>query len=169
MNPTTPTVNNIYTPRQRYTLLIVALIVIGLLALYGLLGYLTAFLGAGILYVVFRPWFTALVHKRKWNRALVTVLLIVFAVVVLVIPFFGLTSLLIDRVRELAQHTDEILAVVQRIERRLGVQVTEQAQVRQRYRHRGLDALYHVLPIYAGGSFLGGCASLPALSRKHNE
>jgi predicted PurR-regulated permease PerM len=131
MNPTTPTVNNIYTPRQRYTLLIVALIVIGLLALYGLLGYLTAFLGAGILYVVFRPWFTALVHKRKWNRALVTVLLIVFAVVVLVIPFFGLTSLLIDRVRELAQHTDEILAVVQRIERRLGVQVTEQAQVRQ--------------------------------------
>jgi predicted PurR-regulated permease PerM len=131
MTPTSSNQTNIYTPRQRYTLLIVALVVIGLLALYGLLGYLTAFLGAGILYVVFRPWFTALVHKRHWNRTLVTVMLIVFAVVVLVIPFFGLTSLLIDRVRELAQHTDEILAVVQRIERRLGVQVTEQAQVRQ--------------------------------------
>ena len=122
---------NIYTPRQRYLLLITTLIVLGLLTLYGLLGYLTAFLGAGILYVVLRPWFTALVHKYKWNRTLVTVLLLLFAVVVLIIPFFALTSLLIDKVRIVAQNTDQILATVQGIERKLGVQVTQQAQVRQ--------------------------------------
>ncbi len=122
---------NIYTPRQRYLLLIITLVVLGLLALYGLLGYLTAFLGAGILYVVLRPWFTALVHKRKWNRPFVTVLLLLFAVVVLIIPFFALTSLLIDKVRIVAQNTDQILATVQGIERKLGVQVTQQAQVRQ--------------------------------------
>jgi predicted PurR-regulated permease PerM len=122
---------NIYTPRQRYVLLIITLIVLGLLALFGMLEYLTAFLGAGILYVVLRPWFAALVHKRHWNRTLVTTMLLVFAIVVLIIPFFALTSLLIDRVRELTQHTDEILAVVQRLERKLNIQVTEQAQVRQ--------------------------------------
>ncbi|MFD1871746.1 AI-2E family transporter [Hymenobacter bucti] len=121
---------NIYSPRQRYLLLIVTLIVLGLLTLYGLLGYLTAFLGAGILYVVLRPWFTALVHKRKWNRTLVTVMLLLFAVVVLIIPFFALTSLLIDKVRIVAQNTDQILATVQGIERKLGMQVTDQAQVR---------------------------------------
>jgi predicted PurR-regulated permease PerM len=128
-----PTVaeTNIYTPKQRYVLLIIALVVIGLLALFGLLDYLTAFLGAGILYVVLRPWFTALVHRRHWNRTLVTALLLLFATVVLIIPFFALTSLLIDRVRELSQHTDEILQTVQRIERKLGVQVTQQDQVRQ--------------------------------------
>jgi predicted PurR-regulated permease PerM len=129
MSLTTET--NIYSPRQRYLLLIVTLVVLGLLTLYGLLGYLTAFLGAGILYVVLRPWFTALVHKRKWSRTFVTVLLLVFAVVVLIIPFFALTSLLIDKVRIVAQNTDQILATVQGIERKLGVQVTEQAQVRQ--------------------------------------
>ncbi|MGI4738895.1 MAG: AI-2E family transporter [Janthinobacterium lividum] len=125
------TETNIYSPRQRYLLLIVTLVVLGLLTFYGLLGYLTAFLGAGILYVVLRPWFTALVHKRKWNRTFVTVLLLLFAVVVLIIPFFALTSLLIDKVRIVAQNTDQILATVQGIERKLGVQVTEQAQVRQ--------------------------------------
>ncbi len=125
------TETNIYSPRQRYLLLIVTIVVLGLLTFYGLLGYLTAFLGAGILYVVLRPWFTALVHKRKWNRTLVTVLLLLFAVVVLIIPFFALTSLLIDKVRIVAQNTDQILAAVQGIERKLGVQVTEQAQVRQ--------------------------------------
>lgn len=127
----TNTETNIYSPRQRYLLLIVTLVVLGLLTLYGLLGYLTAFLGAGILYVVLRPWFTALVHKRKWNRALVTVLLLLFALVVLIIPFFALTSLLIDKVRIVAQNTDQILATVQGIERKLGMNVTDQAQVRQ--------------------------------------
>ena len=126
-----PAETNIYTPRQRYLLLIVTLVVLGVLALYGMLSYLTAFLGAGILYVVLRPWFTALVHKRKWNRTLVTVLLLLFAVVVLIIPFFALTSLLIDRVRVLVQNTDQILQTVQQIERKLCMQVTQQAQVRQ--------------------------------------
>jgi predicted PurR-regulated permease PerM len=126
-----PLETNIYSPRQRYLLLIVTVVLLGLLTFYGLLSYLTAFLGAGILYVVLRPWFTALVHKRKWNRTLVTVLLLVFALVVLIIPFFALTSLLIDKVRIAAQNTDQILATVQGIERKLGMQVTDQAQVRQ--------------------------------------
>lgn len=126
-----PAETNIYTPHQRYVLLIITLVVLGLLALFGLLEYLTAFLGAGILYVVLRPWFTALVHKRHWNRTLVTVLLLVFSLVVLIIPFFALTSLLIDKVRIAAQNTDQILTTVQGIERKLGVQVTQQAQVRQ--------------------------------------
>ena len=122
---------NVYSPRQRFTLLIITLLLLGLLAVFGLLQYLTAFLGAGILYVALRPWFTALVHKRGWNRTFVTVLLLVFAVVVLVIPFFALSSLLIDRLRELTKHTDEILLVVQRIERKLGMQVTQETNVRQ--------------------------------------
>lgn len=126
-----PTETNIYTPHQRFLLLIVALVLLGVLALFGLLQYLTAFLGAGILYVVFRPWFTALVHKRGWNRTLVTVLLLLFAVVVLVIPFFALTSLLIDRIQNLTQNTDQILLVVQRIERKVGMQVTQEDNVRQ--------------------------------------
>ncbi|RZK30359.1 MAG: AI-2E family transporter [Hymenobacter sp.] len=122
---------NIYSPRQRFTLLIITVVLLGLLAFFGLLQYLTAFLGAGILYVVLRPWFTALVHRRNWNRTLVTVLLLVFAMVVLVIPFFALTSLLIDRVATLARNTDQILLVVQRIERKVGMQVTQENQVRQ--------------------------------------
>ena len=126
-----PTETNIYSPRQRFILLIITLVVLGLLALFGILQYLTAFLGAGILYVVLRPWFTALVHRRGWNRTLVTVLLLLFAIIVLVIPFFALSSLLISRVTELARHPDQILAAVQSVERKVGMQVTQENQVRQ--------------------------------------
>ena len=102
-----------------------------MLVLFGLLQYLTTFLGAGILHVVLRPWFTALVHKRGWNRTLVTVLLLLFAVVVLVILFLALTSLLIDRIQNLTQNTDQISLVVQRIERKVGTRVTQIGDVRQ--------------------------------------
>ena len=44
--------NNIYTPHQRY-------VGLGGLALYGLGSYGLALLGAGIVFVVLRPWFTA--------------------------------------------------------------------------------------------------------------
>ncbi len=142
---------NIYTPRQRHVLLIASVIALGLLAVFGLLQYLTAFLGAGILYVVFRPWFAALVHRRHWNRRLVTVLLLVFAVVVLVIPFFALTTMLIGRLSELVRHTDEILAVVQRIERKVDLHVTEQNNVRQLLQ-QGAVRLSQWLPTLASGA-----------------
>ncbi|MEJ7659985.1 MAG: hypothetical protein WKG07_10380 [Hymenobacter sp.] len=85
---------NIYTPASVTCCSLPRWWLLGVLALYGVLQYLTAFLGAGILYVVLRPWFTAWCTARHWNRTFVTVLLLLFAVVVLVIPFFALTSLL---------------------------------------------------------------------------
>ena len=89
-----PAATNIYTPRQRYLLLIATLVVLGVLALYGLLEYLTAFLGAGILYVVLRPWFTALVHRRRLEPAGSSRCgLLLFAFVVHhSCPFFALTG-----------------------------------------------------------------------------
>ena len=90
-------VENIYTPRQRYVLLVASLLGLAGLMLLGLAQYLTAFLAAGILFVVFRPWWVALVHKRRWNARLVTIGILLVTVVVLVIPFYSLSSLLLDR------------------------------------------------------------------------
>ena len=47
--------DNIFTPRQRHVLLIVVLVLLSALVLFGLAGYVSAFLGAGILYVTLRP------------------------------------------------------------------------------------------------------------------
>lgn len=123
--------DTIYTARQQYWLLVLSLVVLAGLILLGLLDYITAFLGAGILYVVFRPWFTALVHRRGWNRTLVTVSLLLFAVVVLVIPFFALSSLLLDRIRHYAQNTAPLMELIARAERLTGYSLTDGQNVRQ--------------------------------------
>ncbi len=124
-------VENIYTPRQRHMLLVASLAGLVGLMVAGLAQYLTAFLAAGILFVVFRPWWVALVYRRRWNRRLVAILLLLTTVVVLVIPFYALSSLLIDRLLAFAKHPDEVLAVLHKLENATGFRMTEQQNVRQ--------------------------------------
>ena len=121
---------NIFTPSQRHVLLLVLLVALGGLVLFELAGYLSAFLGAGILYMVLRPWFGALVYRRGWNRQLVTVLLLLFTTVVLVIPFYALISMLMDRLRHIGQYTGQVLVVVHRLERLSGFSLTNEQDAR---------------------------------------
>ena len=124
-------VENIYTPRQRYVLLVASLLGLAALMVFGLAQYLTAFLAAGILFVVFRPWWINMVHKRRWNRRLVTVGILLVTLVVLVIPFYALTSLLLDRLIAFAQNPDRLLEAIHKIEKATGFKLTEQLNVRQ--------------------------------------
>ena len=124
-------VENIYTPRQRYVLLVASLIGLAALMVFGLAQYLTAFLAAGILFVVVRPWWVALVHQRRWSRQVVAGGILLVTVVVLVIPFYALTSLLLDRLIIFAQHPDRLLEVIHKLENATGFKLTEQLNVRQ--------------------------------------
>ena len=124
-------IENIYTPQQRHVLLIASLIALAGLMLTGVAQYITAFLAAGILFVVFRPWWLALVHRRGWNRTFVTVFILVTTVVVLVIPFYALSTLLIDRLVAFAKHPEVVLAAVHKLEKATGFHITERVNVRQ--------------------------------------
>lgn len=141
----------IYTPKQQRVLLITSLIIIGGFIIYGLSGYVSAFLGAGILYVVFRPWFTALVHKRNWNRQLVTTLLIIFSFVVIVMPFLTLSLLLIGRIQYYSQNADDILNLIHKGEELTGFKVTSPQNVRQIVQ-QGAGYASRLLPSLAGGA-----------------
>ncbi|MFD2784049.1 AI-2E family transporter [Hymenobacter rubripertinctus] len=121
---------NIYTPRQQYVLLILCLVGLSVLILVGLGSYITAFLGAGVLYVVLRPWFTALVHRRRWSRQLVTGGLLLFAFVVIILPFTALVFMLVNRIRLYAQDTSQIMVVLHTIEQKTGYQFTTENNVR---------------------------------------
>ncbi len=142
---------NIYTPQQQRVLLIASLLIIAGFIIFGLSGYISAFLGAGILYVVFRPWFTALAIKRHWNRSLVTALLIIFAFVVIILPFLTLSLLLIDRIQYYSQHTEDILGLVRKAEELTGYKITSQQNIQMVLRQGGTYAS-RLLPSLAGGA-----------------
>ncbi len=141
----------IYTARQQRVLLIVSLLIIGGFIIVGLSGYVTSFLGAGILYVVLRPWFTALVHRRKWNRTLVTIGLIVFSLLVIVLPFLALSLMLIDRIQYYSQHSEQILGLATKLEQLTNFKLTDQKNI-QTLISRGASFASSALPSVAGGA-----------------
>ncbi|MCC3155325.1 AI-2E family transporter [Hymenobacter sp. BT770] len=141
---------NIYSPQQQHLLLLSCLLGLAGLILFGLGGYVTGFLGAGILFVVLRPWFEALVHRRGWNRQLVTLALLTFALVVIILPFTALTLLLVNRVRHYAQDTSQIMGLLHAIERRTGYTFTNEQSIRSLVQ-QGVAWLSRQLPVLATG------------------
>ncbi len=141
----------IYTPRQQRLLLITSLVIIAGFIIYGLSGYISAFLGAGILYVVFRPWFTALAIKRGWSKPLVTTLIIIFSLVVIILPFLTLSILLIGRIQYYSQNADDILNLIHKGEELTGFKVTSPQNVRQIVQ-QGAGFASRLLPSLAGGA-----------------
>jgi len=122
---------NIYTPRQQRILLITSLVIIAGFIIYGLRHYATAFLGAAILFVVFRPWFHKLTTEKQWNKRLVTVLLMLFSLIVIVMPFAVLSGLLVDRIQEYARNPNQILDLVKQLEKATGFKITTEQNIRQ--------------------------------------
>jgi predicted PurR-regulated permease PerM len=143
--------SNIYTPQQQRILLIASLFIIAGFIVFGLNGYISAFLGAGILYVVLRPWFTALAIRRHWKRPLVAALLILFSFVVIILPFATLSLLLVDRIQYYSQHTEDILGLVKKVEDLTGYQITSQQNISSIAKQAGTYAS-RLLPSIAGSA-----------------
>jgi predicted PurR-regulated permease PerM len=143
--------SNIYTPRQQRVLLITSLLVIGGFIIVGLRGYVSAFFGAAIFYVIFKKPFYALVYRRKWNRQLVTVGIIVFSLLTVIIPFLILSLLLLDRIQFYAQDTSQILTLIKKGEELTGFKLSSQANIRQLVQ-QGAGFASSLLPSVAGGA-----------------
>jgi predicted PurR-regulated permease PerM len=76
----------IFTLKQRKNIIFVLLIALAAVIFFGLRDFLTAFLGAIILYVLLRPLFLYL--KKRFGRIVSAIILIVSSFVVIIIPFF---------------------------------------------------------------------------------
>ena len=143
--------NTIYTLKQQRILLITSLLILGGFIITGLSGYVSAFFGAAILYVIFRPVFYGLVYRKKWSRTWVTVGIILFSLFVIILPFLVLSLLLIDRIQYYSQNTDQILGLVRSAEELTGVQITSQQNI-QRILQQGGTFASRQLPSLAGGA-----------------
>lgn len=110
----------LYSPQQRRSIIVLITVALGLFLLWELKGLISAFLGAVVMYVLFRPlfgWFIVKARFRKWLSAL-TVILISF--LLLVLPFLVVGLMIGDKVQELITHTDEINRVVLQVQNFLG-------------------------------------------------
>ncbi len=120
---------NIYTKKQRQTLLIASILLLLFFILFGLRDYLSALFGSVILYVLFLPMYRYLVEVKKWKPSLTSILIIVLSFVVIVLPFLFLSVLLTDKILYYTSHYQEILAWVKKLEEFSGFSLKDKATI----------------------------------------
>ena len=97
---------SIFSYKQRNNINLVIIIVLGLLILYSLQGILGALLSSLILYTILRPLYLFLVEKKQWNKRFTAIFLLFLSFIVIVLPFYMLSSMVITKITEL--RSDEI-------------------------------------------------------------
>lgn len=111
----------------KQVLFLLMLFALGGFLFWMLKGFVSAFLGALVFYVLLRQPYFYLTEKvkRKWNRYLTVVALMLFSFVVMVLPVLLVTIMLSGKVSYLLSHYQDVLLIAEQwsdeVERYLGI------------------------------------------------
>lgn len=92
---------SIFTYKQRNSINLVIIIALGCLIAYSLQGIFGAILSTLVLYTILRPAYLFLITDKKLNRSMAAILLLFVSVLVLILPFYALSSLVINKINDL--------------------------------------------------------------------
>lgn len=92
---------SIFNYKQRTQINLLIIIALGCVILYSLQGIFGSILSTLVLYTILRPAFIYFVDVKRLNKSVAAVLLLFISVIVLVLPFYALSSMVIEKIAEL--------------------------------------------------------------------
>jgi len=107
--------NSVFSARERNIIILIIVIVLGAILLYATRGLYGAFLGASIMYTLFRPLNKFFIERWNWPKAISAITIIVLSLVIIILPFLGIGSMLIRKAMELQQDRAWINKIIEAI------------------------------------------------------
>jgi predicted PurR-regulated permease PerM len=92
---------SIFTYKQRNNINLVIIIALGCLIAYSLQGIFGSILSTLVLYTILRPAYIYFAEVKKWNKSVTAISLLFISLIVIVLPFYGLSSMVIAKITEL--------------------------------------------------------------------
>ena len=92
---------SMFNYKQRNNINLVIIIALGCLIVYSLQGIFGSILSTLVLFTILRPAFIYLVAVKHWNKSFAAILLMIVSVVVLILPFYALSAMVLEKVAEL--------------------------------------------------------------------
>jgi len=92
---------SIFNYKQRNNINLVIIIALGCLIAYSLQGIFGSILSTLVLFTILRPAFIYLVEEKHWHKSFAAVLLLFISVVVLILPFYALSAMVLEKIAEL--------------------------------------------------------------------
>lgn len=91
---------SIFNYKQRNTIILVSIIVLGCFILYALSSLFSSILGAIVLFTIFRPFYLYMVETKEWNRPIAALIIIAISLIVIVLPFIAISFMVIGKISE---------------------------------------------------------------------
>lgn len=92
---------SLFSYKQRNNINLVIIVALGCLIAYSLMGIFSAILSTLVLYTIMRPAYLYLVNVKGFNKRLTAIGLLFTSMVLIVLPFYGLSSMVISKIAEL--------------------------------------------------------------------
>jgi len=92
---------SLFTYKQRNNINLVIIIALGCLIAYSLQGIFGSILSTLVLYTILRPAYIWLTDAKGMNRSFAAVLLLFLSIIVIILPFYALSSMVIEKIAEL--------------------------------------------------------------------
>src|SRR5690606_15018 len=96
--------NPVFSEKERNIIILIIVLVLGGILLYATRGILGAFLGSMVMYTLFRTTNIFLIEKWKWPKPLSAVVIIILSLFIIVLPYVGIGSMLVQKAIELQQN-----------------------------------------------------------------
>lgn len=116
---------SVFNYKQRNLIVLVILIFLGCAILYSLRTIFGAVLSSIILYSIFRPWFIALTVRWRLRRWLSASVVIFISLVIIVLPFFTLSLLVLNKISELQRDPLRVEYIIHRIDSYVGSRINQ--------------------------------------------
>lgn len=114
---------SVFSYKQRNNIVLAVIIILAVVIFYSLLDLFTAFLGAIILYTIFKPLFFFL--SKKIGSALSAVTMILVSFIIIIIPFFTLSFMVLERLNDLKKDQFMVKAVISRMDDYVGLKLNQ--------------------------------------------
>jgi predicted PurR-regulated permease PerM len=100
-------------------LLLLCIVLVGGIIFFSLINFFADFLGALIIYVLFRPVTKYLIEKRKWKRGLTSLFIMLITIILLVVPLTLLFNMFIPKLQHLFSDSSVITQTFQTLDNRV--------------------------------------------------
>lgn len=112
---------SIYNTKQQRIIILILIILLGTFLAYSLKDIISAGLGAIVLYTLLRSYFIRLIEIRKWKRSLSALFIILISFVVIILPFFTLSWMVINKIGFYIENPNTITEILNHFSTLLGI------------------------------------------------
>jgi predicted PurR-regulated permease PerM len=107
---------SVFNYKQRNNIVLGAIVILGCFLVYAISGLFSSIFGAIVLFTMFRPVYIFLTEKKRWNKSLTAILVIVTSLVLIIVPLMSLCIMAVSKIGGINRNSFDLQTWIDKID-----------------------------------------------------